>query len=243
MSNPQFSIVIAAKDEGDSLADTVNEIAGVLAGRDYEIVIVDDGSTDNTPQVLGGLAKRYGFVRHVVHAQNCGKSAAILTGVRCARARHIVTMDGDGQNDPRFVLPLLEPLAEPGVGLVAGQRIKHAHSGLKRIGSKLANGLRASMLKDDTRDTACGLKAFPRDVFLRFPYFDTMHRYLPALALREGMQVRHIDVTDRPRLHGKSKYGLIDRALVGLVDLFGARWLISRRRHVPEAREIFLDKP
>ena len=241
LTNPQFCIVIAAKDEGDNLADTVNEIAAVMPGENFELIVVDDGSTDNTADVLRSLARQHAFLRHLVHTDNCGKSAAILSGVRAANAPVIVTMDGDGQNDPRFIPPMLARMAEPGVGLVAGQRIKHAHSGAKRIGSRLANALRSSLLKDSTRDTACGLKAFSKDIFLRLPYFDTMHRFLPALVMREGLAIQHLDVTDRPRLHGASKYGMIDRALVGVLDLFGVRWLLVRRKHIPDVREIVQD--
>jgi glycosyltransferase involved in cell wall biosynthesis len=175
----------------------------------------------------------------LVHAQCCGKSAAILTGVRAARAPLVATLDGDGQNDPRYLPALLALLAEPGVGLVAGQRIKHAHSRAKQIGSRFANRLRAWLLHDNTRDTACGLKAFRRDVFLRLPYFDTMHRFLPALVQRDGLVVRHLDVVDRDRLHGRSKYGVIDRAAVGLFDLLGVLWLIKRRRPGLQAKEVF----
>jgi dolichol-phosphate mannosyltransferase len=235
--NPQFAIVIAANDEGDNLADTVNEIAAVISGENFEVIVVDDGSTDNTAEVLRSLAREHSFLRHMAHVQNCGKSAAILTGVRAANAPVIVTMDGDGQNDPRFVPVLLKQLAEPGVGLAAGQRVKHAHSSAKRIGSRLANGLRSAMLKDSTRDTACGLKAFSKETFLNLPYFDTMHRYLPALILREGLTIRHTDVTDRPRRHGASKYGLWDRLWIGIFDLCGVWWLIRRRKRVPEILE------
>jgi hypothetical protein len=147
-------------------------------------------------------------------------------------------MDADGQNDPRHLMPLLALAAEPKVGLSAGQRMKHAHSPLKQVGSRLANRLRAAFLKDHTRDTACGLKAFRRDVFLSLPFFDNMHRFLPALVLREGLEVRHIDVIDRPRRYGHSKYGVIDRALAGILDLFGVWWLIRRRKRVPEGSEI-----
>ncbi len=235
-SVPDFAVVIAARNEGDNLADVMKEIAAVVTAPDFEVVVVDDGSTDATAQVLHDLSEQYPFLRYLRHDRSCGKSAAILTAVRAARAPRIVTMDGDGQNDPRFVLPLLEKL-QPGTGVVAGQRIRHAHSGIKRIGSKVANGLRAGMLKDSTRDTACGLKAFRRDVFLKLPYFDTMHRFLPALALREGLAVAHIDVTDRPRVHGVSKYGVWDRLLVGMLDLCGVWWLLRRRKKIPDVSE------
>ena len=164
---------------------------------------------------------------------------SILTGVRAARSPLIATLDGDGQNDPRYLPALLALLAETGVGLVAGQRIKHAHSRAKQIGSRIANRLRARLLHDNTRDTACGLKAFRRDVFLRLPYFDTMHRFLPALVQRDGLAVRHLDVIDRDRQHGRSKYGVIDRAIVGFFDLIGVFWLIKRSRRVPQAKEVY----
>jgi dolichol-phosphate mannosyltransferase len=235
--SPQFAIVIAARNEGSNLADTVNEIIAVIPEKNFEIIVVDDGSTDSTADTLRGLAEQHFFLRHVVHGRNCGKSAAIQTGVRAANAPVIVTMDGDGQNDPRFIVPLLERLDDPGVGLVAGQRTKHAHSYAKKIGSRLANALRAWMLKDLTRDTACGLKAFSRETFLRLPYFDTMHRYLPALILREGLAVRHVEVTDRPRRHGVSNYGLWDRLWIGIFDLFGVWWLIRRKKRIAEISE------
>jgi hypothetical protein len=159
--------------------------------------------------------------------------------VRAARAPLIATLDGDGQNDPYYLPGLLALITEPGVGLAAGQRIKHEHSRAKRIGSRFANGLRAWILHDNTRDTACGLKAFRRDVFLRLPYFDTMHRFLPALVQRDGLAIRHLDVVDRNRLHGRSKYGVIDRAIVGFFDLIGVGWLIKRGRRMPQAQEVF----
>ena len=238
MTSLRFSIVIPSKDEAGSLADLLKEISTVLAGDSFEVIVVDDGSTDGTAGMLQRLAEVHPFLRRLVHAQCCGKSAAILTGVRAARAPLIATLDGDGQNDPRYLPALLALMAEPGVGLAAGQRIKHAHPHAKRIGSRFANGLRARLLHDDTRDTACGLKAFRRDVFLSLPYFDTMHRFLPALVQRDGLAVRHLDVVDRDRLHGRSKYGVIDRAIVGFFDLIGVSWLIKRRRRLPQAKEV-----
>ena len=189
MTSPRFSIVIPSKDEAESLPELLNEISTVLAGDSYEVIVVDDGSTDDTAGVLQRLAEVRPLLRRLVHAQCCGKSAAILTGVRAARAPLIATLDADGQNDPCYLPALLALMANPGVGLAAGQRIKHAHSRAKRIGSRFANGLRAWLLHDNTRDTACGLKAFRKDVFLSLPYFDTMHRFLPALVQHEGLAV------------------------------------------------------
>jgi glycosyltransferase involved in cell wall biosynthesis len=237
----EFSIVIPAKDEAESLAAVVRELQSVLAGASFEIVVIDDGSTDSTADVLRALRREHPNLRHLVHDRSCGKSAALLTGTRAARAPLICTLDGDGQNDPRHVPALLSLAKEMGVGLAAGQRLKHAHSLAKKLASKFANWLRSTLLGDDTRDTACGLKAFHRDVFLRLPYFDNMHRFLPALVIREGFEVRHLDVTDRPRLHGTSKYGLIDRALAGALDLVGVWWIVRRRRQMPPAVEVFPD--
>jgi dolichol-phosphate mannosyltransferase len=241
MTSPRVSIVIPAKDEAESLGELLKEVSTALAGDSFEVIVVDDGSTDGTADVLQRLAGVHPFLRGLMHGQCCGKSAAILTGVRAARAPLIATLDGDGQNDPRYLPALLALMAEPRIGLAAGQRIKHAHSRAKRLGSRFANRLRARLLHDQTRDTACGLKAFRRDVFLRLPYFDTMHRFLPALVQREGLLVRHLDVVDRDRLHGRSKYGVVDRAIVGFFDLLGVGWLIKRCRRLPQAKEVFAD--
>jgi dolichol-phosphate mannosyltransferase len=241
MTGLRFSIVIPSKDEAESLPGLLKEIATAFAGDSFEVIVVDDGSTDGTAAVLQRSAEVHPFLRRLVHAQCCGKSAAILTGVRAARAPLIATLDGDGQNDPGYLPALLALMAEPDVGLAAGQRIKHAHSHAKRIGSRFANGLRAWLLHDNTRDTACGLKAFRRDVFLSLPYFDTMHRFLPALVQHEGLAVRYLDVVDRDRQHGRSKYGVIDRAIVGFFDLIGVFWLIKRGGQLPEAKELFSD--
>ncbi len=239
---PEYSIVLPAKDEAENLTDVISEIAGVMPAGTYEVIVIDDGSSDATGEIVCGLMRDRPWLRLVGHDKSCGKSAAILTGVQHARARLIATLDADGQNDPRYLAPLLALVADPAVGVAAGQRVKHAHSPMKQWGSKLANGLRSSLLGDHTRDTACGLKAFPRDVFLRLPYFDTMHRFLPALVMREGLEVRHLDVLDRPRRHGVSKYGVIDRALVGIPDLLGVWWLFRRRRRLPRSQEMS-DRP
>jgi len=170
----------------------------------------------------------------------------MATGVRFARAPAVATLDGDGQNDPAYLGPMLARLREggPTLGLVAGQRLGRRDTAAKRWGSRLANALRARLLGDATRDTACGLKAFHRDLFLRLPYFDTMHRFLPALVMREGYEVAHVDVVDRARWHGQSHYGIFDRLAVGIPDLLGVWWLRRRRRRVPVAlEEVFHDGP
>jgi glycosyltransferase involved in cell wall biosynthesis len=176
----------------------------------------------------------------VKHAESCGQSAAVRTGVRAARAPLVATIDGDGQNDPSFIPALIRTLEEgaPRVGLVAGQRVGRQSTGFKRFQSRIANGVRAAILRDGTRDTGCGLKAFRRDVFLALPYFDGLHRFLPALVRREGHAVAYVDVIDRARRHGVSNYGMWDRLWVGILDLMGVRWLIRRRKRVPQVTEV-----
>ena len=156
-----------------------------------------------------------------------------MTGVLAARAPIVVTLDGDGQNDPRFIPDLVRHFDDPRVGLVAGQRVGRKSSLAKKIGSRIANRLRRALLKDATRDTACGVKAFRREPYLKLPYFENMHRFLPALFLGDGWRIAHIDVVDRPRQHGASHYGILDRLAVGIPDLFGVWWLLRRRRRSP----------
>ena len=168
-----------------------------------------------------------------------GQSAAVATGVRAARAPWIATLDGDGQNDPAFIPQLLDAFLAggPRVGLVQGQRDRRK-GGFRRLQSRIANAVRGSILRDGTRDTGCGLKAFRRDVFLSLPYFDALHRFTPALIRREGLEIKYVDVVDRPRKHGRSHYGMWNRLWIGLVDIAGVFWLIRRRRRVPEATEV-----
>lgn len=227
---PEFAVVIPCKNEAKNIAELIPEIIRTLSGENVECVIVDDGSTDETAEVVRKLSADHMKIRCVTHNQTLGKSAAILAGVRSTSAPVIVTMDGDGQNDPRHIRPLLALVREEGVGLAAGQRVAYAHSRTKRFSSRIANRVRALVLGDNTWDTACGLKAFPREVFLRLPFFDGMHRFLPALIMAEGYALRHLEVTDRPRRHGKSHYGVIDRAIAGGIDLFRVWWLIRRPR-------------
>jgi len=163
----------------------------------------------------------------------------VRTGVAHARAPVVATLDGDGQNDPAFLPKLLAPLTEnPRIGLVAGQRVGRKDTGFKKFQSRIANDVRRAVLKDGTRASGCGLKALPRELFLSLPFFDGLHRFLPALVMREGYEVTFVDVVDRRRRHGKSNYGMIDRLVVGLKDLAGVRWLMNRRRRVPVVSEV-----
>jgi glycosyltransferase involved in cell wall biosynthesis len=240
-SKPAISVVIPCRNEAQNLAFLLGEVDAALAAQDYEVLVVDDGSTDDTAKVLAQrIAKGDGRVRHIRHGRPAGQSAAVHSGVFAARGTTILTMDGDGQNDPAHLPLLAEALAAagPGVGIAAGQRLKRRDSPTKRIASPLANGLRESILRDGTRDSACGLKAIRTELFRTLPYFDGWHRYLPALVMREGFGVVHVDVTDRPRRHGKSNYGIVDRGLRGALDLIGVWWLRRRRKVVPEVTEV-----
>ncbi|HVV92299.1 MAG TPA: glycosyltransferase family 2 protein [Hyphomicrobiales bacterium] len=239
---PRISVVVPARNEAANVAPLVAEIEAALAGVEggFEIVFVDDGSTDGTGEAVAALQAERPWLRQIRHAASCGQSAAVRSGVAAARGDVVATLDGDGQNDPAFLPRLIATLADggPGCGLVAGQRVGRKDTGFKKLQSRIANGVRGRVLRDATRDTGCGLKAFRRDVFLALPYFDGLHRFLPALVARDGYAVRHVDVVDRPRRHGASNYGLWDRLWVGILDLFGVWWLIRRRRRVPQAAEV-----
>ena len=238
---PAVSVVIPVRNEAGNIAPLIDEIATALGNsQTFEIIYVNDGSTDGTDSELSSLMASRPWLRQIKHASSCGQSAAVSTGVRHARAPVVVTLDGDGQNDPAFIPKLLEAMAAgaPRVGLVAGQRVGRKASGFKRFQSRLANAVRGAVLRDGTRDTGCGLKAFRRDLFLALPYFDGLHRFLPALVRREGFDIGYVDVVDRPRRAGTSNYGLWDRLWVGILDLMGVWWLIRRRRHVPQAQEV-----
>jgi len=239
---PAISVVVPVKNEAANIAPLVAEIAGALRDRAFEIVYVNDGSSDATEQELRALMSERPWLRQIRHAQSCGQSAAIRTGVVMAWAGLVVTIDGDGQNDPAFIPALIAAFeaGAPTTGLVAGQRKGRKASAFKKLQSRLANAVRQAVLKDGTRDTGCGLKILRRDLFLTLPYFDGLHRFLPALVRREGFAVGYVDVVDRPRRHGVSNYGFWDRLGIGLVDLAGVWWLIRRRQRVPQAEEVTL---
>jgi glycosyltransferase involved in cell wall biosynthesis len=241
-SHPVISVVVPVRNEAGNVAPLVGEIAAALAQRAFEIVYVNDGSSDGTEQELLRLMALHPWLRQIKHAQSCGQSSAVRTGVAAARGDIVATIDGDGQNDPAFIQKLIAVLEEgaPRVGLVAGQRVGRKATGFKRLQSRIANAVRSAVLKDGTRDTGCGLKAFRRDMFLGLPYFDGLHRFLPALVRRDGFDIGYVDVVDRPRHSGVSNYGFFDRLWVGILDLAGVWWLIRRKKRVPQSKEITL---
>jgi dolichol-phosphate mannosyltransferase len=231
-----LSVVIPVKNEAENLAPLIAEIHAALDGLiAFEIVYVDDGSTDDSVARLKAIQAGDTALRLVRHAKSCGQSTAVRTGVKAARGRWVATLDGDGQNDPADIPALwrMALAADPGrPSIFCGHRAKRRDTAVKRFSSRFANGLRSRLLGDATPDTGCGLKLFERATFLDLPYFDHMHRYLPALVLRAGGTVVSVKVNHRPRERGKSNYGTLDRALVGIVDLFGVMWL-QRRAKMP----------
>lgn len=234
---PRFTVVAPMLNEAENVERLAREIADACTPlAPFEAIFVNDGSTDATGERIAALRVEFPWLREVRHATPCGQSAALRSGVLAARAPVICTIDGDCQNPPaeipRLVAPMIEGPAGR-LGLVAGQRIERRDRATRRLASRFANRLRARLLHDDTRDTGCGLKAFPREVFLALPFFDHVHRYLPALVRREGLEVRLIDVAHRPRTGGRTKYTNLGRALVGVQDLLGVMWLLRRRR-LPE---------
>jgi dolichol-phosphate mannosyltransferase len=237
---PAVSIIVPVRNEAGNIAPLVGEIAAALAGRAFEVVYVNDGSTDDTEAELKRLQAEHSWLRQIKHASSCGQSAALRTGIVAARAPIVATLDGDGQNDPAYLPKLIEALERgaPKVGLIAGQRVGRKATGFKRFQSRFANAVRGAVLRDGTRDTGCGLKAMQRDVALALPYFDGLHRFLPALVRREGRDIGYVDVVDRPRRHGVSNYGFWDRLWVGILDLAGVWWLIRRRKRVPDISEV-----
>src|SRR5215207_3075717 len=235
------SIVVPVRNEAENVAPLVAQIVGALDGRwVYEIIYVNDGSTDATAGRLADLMKQHSQLRQLKHANSSGQSAAVRSGVLAARGAIVATLDGDGQNNPAFLPDLIAAVENGGgrVGLAAGQRVGRKDTGFKKIQSRIANGVRGAILRDGTRDTGCGLKAFRREVFLALPYFDGLHRFMPALVRREGYAIAYVDVIDRERRHGVSNYGMWDRLWVGILDLAGVWWLIRRRARVPQATEI-----
>jgi glycosyltransferase involved in cell wall biosynthesis len=231
-SSPDVSVVVPVFDEEGAAPDLAREIAAALAGRSYELIFVDDASRDGTRAALAALRGEIPQLRLIAHARNAGQSRAVRTGVLAARAPIVVTLDGDGQNDPADAPRLVDRLAAapPALALVGGVRVKRRDTLAKRYASRFANAVRQALLHDAAADTGCGLKAFRREAFLRLPYFDHIHRFLPALMLREGYQAAFEPVGHRPRQAGRSKYTNLGRLWASLSDLGGVMWLNSRAR-------------
>jgi len=237
---PQLAVVVPVFNERDNIPPLLGEIATVLRGRiDFEIIYVDDDSSDDSVAVLQAARVQFPELRIVHHVSRSGQSTAVWNGVNAARSPWIATLDGDGQNNPADIPRLLDARAAASaeVRLFAGWRVTRKDSFNKRISSKVANAVRSRMLQDATPDTGCGLKLFERELFLRLPYFDHMHRYLPALVKRAGFASVSVPVGHRPRTAGTSKYGMLDRLWVGLADLRGVAWLM-RRAKVTRAEEL-----
>jgi dolichol-phosphate mannosyltransferase len=235
------SIVVPVRNEAENIGPLIEEITSALDGRwPYEIIYVDDGSTDGTTERLAAMMKSRGNLRQLRHATPSGQSAAVRSGVRAARGSIVATLDGDGQNNPVFLPELISAIESGGesVGLVAGQRVGRKDTGFKKLQSRIANRVRAAILHDGTRDTGCGLKAFRREVFLMMPYFDGLHRFLPALVRREGFEIAYVDVVDRPRRSGVSNYGFFDRLWIGIMDIAGVWWLMRRKKPTQVACEV-----
>lgn len=238
----KLSVVVPVHNETENLKSLIEEIGQAVGSLGaYEIIYIDDGSTDDTLEALKSLRSSFPVLRVLRHVKCCGQSTAVRTGVKAAKAAVIATLDGDGQNDPANIPAMYEAwekLAAEGRGaLVAGYRKNRKDTGWRRFSSRFANRIRAGLLGDATPDTGCGLKLFDRSLFLEMPYFDHMHRFLPALAQRAGAKVVSVEVNHRPRTQGQSKYGTWGRLWVGIWDLIGVMWL-KRRAHVPIVEEV-----
>ena len=231
-TSPDVSVVVPVYDEEGAAVALAREIAAAFAGRSYEMLFVDDCSRDETLARLQAARTSLSALRVLAHGRNAGQSRAVRTGVLAARGAVVVTLDGDGQNDPADAPRLVDRLlaGPPTLGLVGGRRAKRRDTAAKRWASHTANAVRKRLLHDQADDTGCGLKVFRREAFLRLPYFDHMHRYLPALMLREGFEVAFEDVNHRPRTTGASKYTNIGRLWASLSDLAGVLWLTRRAR-------------
>ena len=238
LSTPELSVVVPMHNESGNAAALVREIATACADIDHEILAVDDASTDDTLAELQSAKEDIPQLRILSHTDNAGQSRAVRSGVLAAKSDTIATLDGDGQNPPSEIPKLYAHLKETGVALVGGERQKRQDSPTKLLASRIGNGVRRRLLHDTANDTGCGLKVFDRDAFLRLPYFDHIHRYLPALMIREGYRIDFLPVAHRAREHGASKYTNLGRLKVSIADLRGVRWLNKRARLPGEVREL-----
>ena len=229
----EFSVVVPVCNEAENVEPLAREIHAALGDRAYEMIFIDDGSNDDTAGILQRLKPELPALRILRHSFRSGQSAAVASGVRAARAPWVATLDGDGQNDPADIPKLIAARdANRGVQLFMGNRkASRKDTVFRKLQSSIANGVRSGLLRDDTPDTGCGIKLFDRAVFLELPRFDHMHRFLPALFMRQGARVISIPVSHRPRTRGTSKYGMLNRLWVGIVDIAGVMWL--RRRYKP----------
>lgn len=236
------SVLIPAQDEAENLTELIPEVLKALNGEELEIIVIDDASRDDTAEVVKILKRSYPQIRLIRNQPPAGKSGALWVGAFAAYGKFGITVDGDGQNDPKYLKPMLASLrAGDDIGLVAGQRQRRGDSTIRLIASRIANGVRGRLLGDDTRDTACGLKAFRMTAFRNLPQFESLHRFLPALIAADGWRVEHLDVVDRPRRFGRSKYGIWDRLALGIPDLFGVWWLACRRRRLARVTTAEID--
>ncbi|RTR07004.1 glycosyltransferase family 2 protein [Halomonas nitroreducens] len=246
MKAPLVSVIIPARDESGNLPSLLDEIARALAALDHEVLVVDDGSRDGSWALLGARTARDPRLRPLRHAESAGQSTSVWQAGHAARGEWLATLDGDGQNDPADLPRLLARARQGDVALVAGHRTTRHDDWLKRISSRIANGVRARLLQDATPDTGCGLKVIRREAFLRLPYFDHMHRFLPALVQAQGGRCVSLPVSHRPRGAGRSHYGVHNRLWAGLIDMAGVMWLRHRSK-LPAALEVThretLDEP
>ena len=231
----KLSVVVPVYNESENVSKLVDEIAVALAQTDYEMIFVNDASSDDTLSVLTSLKKDHSTLRAISHRKNAGQSRAVRSGIIAAKGQYIATLDGDGQNDPADIPALFEQImrsdAPDNLALVGGRRAKRQDSWAKKMGSRIGNGVRKKLLNDQADDTGCGLKVFTREAFLQLPYFDHIHRYIPALMLREGYKIEFCDVNHRHHEFGVSKYTNFGRLMVSIADLRGVRWLNKRARN------------
>lgn len=232
---PEISVVVPVYNESENVAKLVGEINAALSGRAFEMIFVDDASSDDTAAALTALKQDFPSLRVLSHRENAGQSRALRSGIMAAKAPFIATLDGDGQNDPADIPALFEQLirgdSPENLHLVGGRRVNRQDSAAKKLASKFGNGVRKRLLHDRADDTGCGLKVFSREAFLRLPFFDHIHRYIPALMIREGFEVEFADVNHRAREHGTSKYTNFGRLMVSIADLRGVMWLNRRARN------------